>query len=117
MSCTNNLSITSTGAALVSVVPTNVHKELIDRSGVILVAGVPQQVLSSRIGRNYLLVQNNSDTDMWFNFGEPAALSQPSILLPGRGCAFIMEGAVVSTQTVSIICAVANKSYTVKELI
>ncbi len=89
--------------------------KLVDRSGTITSGGSAQEIMAvNQDGREYLYVQNNSDTTMWVNFGIVAVASQPSIrLLAGES--FEMSSGYVSGESVSVIGAVTGKTFTAKE--
>lgn len=102
---------TGTGGAS-SVTPDRVS--LTDRSGSITAGGTAQTAMNANSSRKYLLIQNNSSGNLWFNFGIAAVQNQPSILLqPGQS--FVMEDRVISTQSVSIIGATTGQTFTAKE--
>lgn len=87
---------------------------LVDRSGSIAVGGTAQTLAAVNANRKYLLIQNNSDTNMWINFTITAVVGQPSILLIPNA-SFVMETRIISTELVSIICASSGKTFTAKE--
>lgn len=88
---------------------------LTDRSGTITAGGTAQQVMAANSSRKYLLIQNGSDTAMWFNFTTTAVQDSPSFFLAANGGSFVMEGSYVSTEAISIICATTGKKWTAKE--
>jgi hypothetical protein len=67
------------------------------------------QALASSTSRQYLLIQNISDTDMYFNFGATATTSNMLITKSGGGIVF--ESGFVPTDSVNVICSAASKSY------
>ena len=67
------------------------------------------QALASSTTRQYLLIQNISDTDMYFNFGAAATTSH--LLVKSGGAGIIFEAGFVPTDAVNVICASASKSY------
>jgi hypothetical protein len=67
------------------------------------------QALASNTSRQYLLIQNISDTDMYFNFGASATTSHLLVKSGGAGISF--ESGFVPTDAVNVICASASKSY------
>ena len=87
---------------------------LTDRSGTITAGGTAQQAMAALATRKYLLLQNISDTAMWFNFTTTAVADSPSLYLP-VGASFVMEGSLVSTEAVSIFCVTTGKKWTAKE--
>lgn len=88
-----------------------------DGSGTITAGGTSQQVFPADTGRQYLLIQNVSDGDLWVNFGIAAVVGQPSIkLLASGSLEFSSAGTgVVPTSTVNIIGATTGKAFTAKE--
>lgn len=90
---------------------------LIDGSGTIAVGGAAQEVFPANTGRQYLLIQNVSDGDLWVDFGTDAVVSQPSIkVAAGASLEFSVGGTgVVPTAAVSIIGATSTKAFTAKE--
>lgn len=92
-----------------------IRMKLIDRSGTITSGGTAQEIMASaQAGREYLFIQNNSDTTMWVNFGVVAVASQPSIrLLTGES--FEMSSGYVTGESVSVIGATTGKTFTAKE--
>ena len=87
---------------------------LTDRSGTIAVGGASQALAAANAARKYLIVQNVSGADLWFNFGVAAVIGQPSFRLVA-GATFTMEGAFISTQAVNIIGAAAAQAFAAKE--
>jgi hypothetical protein len=88
---------------------------LTDRSGTITAGGTAQQAMAANSARKYLLIQNISDTNMWFNFTTTAVTDSPSLLLIANGGSFVQEASFVSTEAISIICATTGKKFTAKE--
>jgi hypothetical protein len=72
-------------------------------------ANTSAQALASSSTRQYLLIQNISDTDMYFNFGATATTSNMLITKSGGGVVF--ETGFVPTDAVNVICSAASKSY------
>ena len=72
-------------------------------------ANTSAQALASNTSRQYLLIQNISDTDMYFNFGATATTSNMLITKSGGGIVF--ESGFVPTDAVNVICSAASKSY------
>lgn len=85
-----------------------------DRSGVIAVANTSQVAVPVNLNRRYLLIQNTSDTDLWFNFTNNATINAPSIRLMPYG-SFVMETKFISTEALNVISSVAGKTYSIKE--
>jgi hypothetical protein len=90
---------------------------LIDGSGDIATLNVSEEVFAENGSRQYLLIQNVSDTTMWVNFGTAAVADQPSIMLVSGAALEFGAGntGVVPTATVNIICSASGKAYTAKE--
>lgn len=90
------------------------HNTLQNRSGTIVTPNVSQQVMAANPARQYLSIENVSDTVMWMNFTTVANADQPSIqLFPGSS--FPMEGEFVTSESVNIICETSGKAYTALE--
>ena len=66
------------------------------------------EALATNSSRQYLYIQNNSDTDMYFNFGAAATTSH---LLVKAGASVAFDSGFVPTNAVNVICASASKSY------
>jgi hypothetical protein len=75
----------------------------------ITAASTPQQVFAETT-RSYLLIQNNSDTEMRLAFGTNPTLTS-GILLPANGGGYVAEDAFVPSGAVNIICSVAGKTF------
>lgn len=89
-----------------------------DGSADITLGGTAEDVFARNDGRQYLLIQNHSDTDMWVNFGTDAVADQPSIKVYANGGSLEFGAGhtgVVPTARVSIICATTGKPFTAKE--
>lgn len=87
---------------------------IVDGSGVLAAANTSQLVFPSNIARQYLLIQNESSDVLWFDFGQPAIIGQPSIQL-GSGAGFVMENGFVATDSVYVIGSVLGDAFTAKE--
>jgi hypothetical protein len=72
-------------------------------------ANTSAQALASNSSRQYLLIQNVSDTDMYFNFGAAATADHMFVAKSGGGIVF--ESGFVPTDAVNVICSVASKKY------
>lgn len=72
-------------------------------------ANTSAQALASSSTRQYLLIQNISDTDMYFNFG--AAATTSNLLVKSGGAGITFESGFVPTDAVNVICSAASKSY------
>lgn len=72
-------------------------------------ANTSAQALASNSSRQYLLIQNISDTDMYVNFGASATTDNMLILKNGGGVVF--ESGFVPTDNVNVICSAASKKY------
>ena len=72
---------------------------------------VSGQILSANDKRNYLMLQNNSDTDIHVEFGVQATLDSYYIAAGG----FIEWNIIVPMNAINIICEVAGKKLNVIE--
>jgi hypothetical protein len=89
--------------------------QLTDRSGTLLAANVPQEVMPFNPNRKYLFFQNVSAADLWINFGPTAAtMDQPSIRVPAGGT-FVMEMDFVTNERMTVIGGTVGQAYTCKE--
>ena len=104
----------SGGGPSPSVTPLPQQISVIDRSGTITTGGVDQTLMLANASRKYILIQNVSTGDLWFNFTIPAVLNQPSIRLSSND-SFVMESSVVSSQEVHIIGATTGQQFVAKE--
>jgi hypothetical protein len=75
----------------------------------ITTGGTAQQVFSAA-SRNYLLVQNLSDTDMWLGLGFNPSVGN-GIKLVANGGGFVAEGGFIPAGSVNILCATAGKAF------
>lgn len=66
------------------------------------------EALATNSSRQYLYIQNNSDTDMYFNFGAAATTSH---LLVKAGVSVAFDSGFVPTNAVNVICGSASKSF------
>jgi hypothetical protein len=89
---------------------------LTDGSGTITSGGAAQTAAPANPGRQYLLLQNVSDTTMWVNIGVTAVANQPSIqVVAGAALEFSAGGTgVVPTGLISVIGATTGKAFTLK---
>jgi hypothetical protein len=76
---------------------------------VITSGGASQQVFPTA-SRNYLLVQNLSDTDMWLGIGFTPAVGN-GIKLVANGGGFVAEGGFIPSGAVNIICSATGKVF------
>jgi len=88
--------------------------ELTDRSGTITSGGTAQTAAASNPPRRYLMLQNTSDTKMWYNLGVTAVASQPSFSL-AAGASVQFNGPIIPTGLLSVIGATTGKIFTCKE--
>lgn len=72
------------------------------------------QFVPANANRKYLLIFNQSSTNIFINFTSPATNGAGSFQLGGRSM-FIMEGTWVSTEAVNIISNSGTPAVTVKE--
>ena len=84
------------------------------RSGTITLGGTAQQLAAANASRKYLIIQNLSSGDLWFNFAITAVQSQPSKRLEPFAV-FVMEGSFVSNQAISIIGATTSQAFAADE--
>lgn len=87
---------------------------IVDHSGTITNGGAAQTVMGANSNRRYLLLENVSTADLWFNFTTTAVLGQPSLKLPS-GASFVMEDSPISTEAISIIGATTTQAFVAKE--
>ena len=111
--------VTPIGSAPVTVsgsVSAITRGSLSDSSGTITTGGTAQTVFASNASRNYLLIVNNSSTDiLWISFTTTAVQGRPSIPIYPAGGSFLMSTTYISTEAVSIIGATTGDSYTAKQ--
>jgi hypothetical protein len=88
--------------------------ELTDRSGTITAGGTAQQAAAANPARRYLVLQNVSDTVMWYNFGATAVANQPSFSL-AAAARVEWSGQFIPTGLISVIGATTGKAFTCKE--
>jgi hypothetical protein len=87
---------------------------LTDYSGSITTGGASQLAVAANNSRQYLLVQNISDADLWLNFGAAAAADSTSVLLSPKGSYEMVEPGFVSTEAIYVIGATTAKKFVVK---
>lgn len=87
---------------------------LTDGSGTIAAGGTSQQIFAANASRKYLLIENISSGDLWFNFTTAAVINQPSILIPSK-TGFVMESNFISGEIVNIIGATTGQAFTAKQ--
>ena len=109
----NDKTVSSSAPLPVAVFPASSTSGWTDRSGTITTGGTAQAVCAANTSRRYLLVVNNTDTDMWINDTATAVADSPSIKLPANGGFF--EPLVPPLGAISIICATTGKKFTAKE--
>ena len=88
--------------------------EFTDRSGSITAGGTAQTAAAANPARRYIVLQNTSDTVMWYNFGVTAVASQPSFSL-AAGARVEFAGPLIPTALLSVIGATTGKIFTCKE--
>jgi hypothetical protein len=76
----------------------------------ITAANTSQQVFGNS-KRSYLLVQNNSDTDMYIEIGGGAPSVGVGIRLLPNGGGFVAEHGFIPSGAVNIICSSAGKAF------
>lgn len=89
----------------------NENSEALLNAGVssITTANTSQSVFAD-VKRNYILIQNTSDTDMYMGIGFVPTVGG-GILLKASGGGFSAEGEFVPKGAVNIICASAGKAF------
>lgn len=75
----------------------------------IAAANTAQQIFIDQ-KRSYLLVQNNSDTDMWLGIGVTPSVGT-GIRLFANGGGFVAENEFIPSGAVRIICSAAGKAF------
>jgi hypothetical protein len=103
--------------------PRSTPTAMVDRSGSITTGGTSQVLVAARAGRQYLLVQNISDTVLWVNFdGVAAAADSTSVMLSaasatasGGAVEFGAHTGVCPSGAVTIIGATTGKKFVSKE--
>lgn len=99
-----------------------------DASGTITLGGTAQTALvavasqtattTQLVGggrvRNGLMIQNNSDTTMWFNENTTAVQSQPSIQIVAGATFIVTSPDPVPQGLISVIGATTAKTFTLK---
>ena len=78
-------------------------------TGDTVTANTSKEALASSSSRRYLLIQNISDTDMYFNFG--ATATTDNMLITKNGGGIVFESGYVPTDAVNVICSGADKKY------
>jgi hypothetical protein len=86
----------------------------IDRSGTITAGGTAQEIAPANPMRRGFLIQNISDTDMWFNVGTVAVANQPSVRIIA-GALYEAPTAATPKGALSVIGATTAKAFTAKE--
>jgi len=76
---------------------------------IINVGGVSQSVFPNQ-KRSYLLVQNNSDTDMWLGIGTTPSVNNGIRLLPNGG-GYVAEDGFIPSGEVRIFCTAGGKQF------
>lgn len=90
-----------------------IQGSMTDRSGTITTGGTAQQAAPANASRKFLLLQNVSSADLWFNLGVTAVINQPSIKLAAGEKLPFTE--FVPTDLISIIGATTGQAFTIKE--
>jgi len=80
--------------------------------------GASQEVFAANASRTGLIIQNNSDADLWVGIGQTATAAPPSIRLIGGGLGILQfpdsAGRLPKGQ-ISIIGATAGQAFSAKE--
>lgn len=82
-----------------------------DSSGSIASDGQSQVVYAAGGATSYLFLQNISGDDLWFNFGTPAVLDSPSMLLAPNGT---YEPRFIHSGSLNVIGATSGQKYICK---
>lgn len=82
-------------------------------SGTITSGGVAQQAVAASSDRNWLYIQNVSDTTMYVGFGVVALASQPSIQLAAGASITFVRTTFMPTGAISVIGATTGKGFTI----
>lgn len=69
------------------------------------------EALPANTGRKFLIFQNQSDTDMYINFGEAATATSLRVIAGGN----LLLDEIVTYQTVNVYCASSAKAFTCVE--
>jgi hypothetical protein len=75
-----------------------------------ITAGNTAQQIFTDSKRSYLLVQNNSDTDMWLGIGTTPSVGSGIRLLAGGG-GYVAEDGFIPSGAVEIICSSTGKAF------
>ena len=75
-----------------------------------IAAGNTAQQVFPNFKRSYLLVQNNSDTDMWLEVGSTPVVGS-SLKLVANGGGYVAESNFIPQGAVNIICEVSGKTF------
>ena len=102
------------GAGTAAIGSTTTSGAVTDRSGTITSGGTAQTLAAALATRRYFLFQNNSDIDMWINFGATAVASQPSIKILAGG-SYENPAHFCPNALISVIGATTGKTFTAKE--
>lgn len=105
---TDNTVIGNNSDSLKVVLP---NGSLTDRSG--SATGVSAQIAAANSSRRYFFIQCQAGT-IWLDFGVAAVTSQPSIRL-SNGDTFVMEGNLISTQSINVISGGGTRDFAAKE--
>lgn len=88
--------------------------EFTDRSGTITAGGTAQTAAAANPARRYIVLQNVSDTLLWYNFGVTAVANQPSFSL-AAAARVEWAGPLVPTALLSVLGATTGKAFVCKE--
>ena len=80
-------------------------------SGTITSGGASQQIAAADTSRDYFLLENVSDTDMWVDFGQAATAGQPSFLIKANGGSIELRGLNILKGTITVIGATTGKAF------
>jgi hypothetical protein len=79
----------------------------------IAVGGTSQVAAIANPLRNYIEIQNTSDTDMWINFSNAAGTNVGFKLV--AGAAYTTPANTTDTRTLNVFCTVTGKTYAIAE--
>lgn len=77
----------------------------------ITTGGTAQSVFASNTARQFLAIENNSDTDMVFRLGASNATATVGFLCKANGGALAFSGPHVPSDAVTVFCATTGKAF------
>jgi hypothetical protein len=102
----------TTLSADTAIIKTEVNRQgtLTNRSTTITAGGTSQQVAAANTSRNYLLIQNISDTAMYVGIGYTPTTTT-GLLLSASGGGIVFETSFIPTQAINVLCATTGKAF------